>query len=65
MAQTATSALMDRCEEIDELLARIAAARADHFGARPDAVDWGHVGTADHLVSRLRELAEFVAPVAA
>ena len=56
---TATAALMAHCAEIDDLLARIAQARADHFGASPDATDWGHVGTAGEIAARLREIARF------
>lgn len=31
--------------EIDDLLARIQAASADHFGTAPDAVTWDHAGS--------------------
>ena len=44
--------------EIDDLLARLAAHSADHFGYSPDEVNWGHVGTLDHYRARLREITD-------
>jgi hypothetical protein len=44
--------------EIDDLLARLAAHSADHFGYSPDEVTWGHVGTLDHYRARLREITD-------
>ena len=31
----------------------------DHMGVSPDAVNWGNVGTAQHLLSLLNEAAKF------
>ena len=45
--------------EIDRLLADLAALSAEHFNASPDAVTWGHVGNANHIRDRLREIASF------
>jgi hypothetical protein len=42
--------------DIDVMLARLAAHRADHFGYSPEEVNWGHVGTLDHYRARLREI---------
>lgn len=44
--------------EIDEIIARLAALSADHFGYSPEGVNWGHVGTLDHYRARLREISE-------
>jgi hypothetical protein len=46
--------------EIDDLLARIQAASADHFGTEPEAVTWGHAGSLGFVTERLKEIAEFL-----
>jgi hypothetical protein len=46
--------------EIDALLARIQTASADHFGAEPEAVTWGHAGSLGFVTERLKEIAEFL-----
>ncbi len=45
--------------EIDRLLADLAALSADHFHTSPDAITWGHVGTANHIRDRLQDIACF------
>ena len=42
--------------EIDAMLERLAALSADHFGASPDEIHWGHVGTLNHHRAKLREI---------
>lgn len=44
--------------DIDVMLARLAAHSADHFGSSPDEVNWGHVGTLDYYCARLREITD-------
>ena len=44
--------------EIDVMLARLAALSVDHFGSSPEEVNWGHVGTLDHYRARLREITD-------
>jgi hypothetical protein len=44
--------------EIDAMLARLAGLSADHFGAHPDEINWGHVGTLNHYRARLREITD-------
>jgi hypothetical protein len=44
--------------EIDEMLARLMAHSADHFGYSRGEVNWGHVGTLDHYRARLREITD-------
>jgi hypothetical protein len=39
--------------EIDAMLARIAKLSEDHFGADPDKVNWGDVGTLDDYARHL------------
>ena len=61
--QTSTAALatfIARKAEIDDLLARLQAASANHFNATPDEVHWGHAGTLDHVAEQLRDIAEFL-----
>ena len=58
--ETALRAFMVTCAEIDDLLGRIHALRDDHFGADPDAVHWGDVGSAGNVADKLRQaLAHF------
>lgn len=45
--------------EIDLLLAELASLSAEHFRADPDGIHWGHVGTANHIRDRLREVSNF------
>lgn len=42
--------------DIDVMLARLAAHSADHFGYSPDEVNWGNVATLDYYRARLREI---------
>ncbi len=44
--------------EFDALLADLQRMSDDHFGADPEAVLWGHVGTLERWNSRLREVAD-------
>ena len=44
--------------EFDALLVDLQRLSNDHFGADPEAVLWGHVGTLEHWNSRLREVAD-------
>jgi hypothetical protein len=55
----ALAAFISAKTEIDRLLADLAALSADHFHASPDEVNWGHVGTANHIRGRLREITSF------
>lgn len=55
----AQDAFIGKCSEIDALLSRLQAVRAEHFGADPDFVDWGHVGSATHIAELLKQAAEF------
>jgi hypothetical protein len=55
----ALAAFIAAKSEIDSLLAELAALSADHFHANPDEINWGHVGTANHIRERLQEIASF------
>jgi hypothetical protein len=55
--EQALAAFIAAKTEIERLLAELAALSADHFHVSPDAIDWGHVGTASHIRERLQEVA--------
>jgi len=58
--QQALAAFVGRKAEIDALLARLAAASADHFGCDPDEVTWADEGSLSHVEQQLREIAAFL-----
>lgn len=58
--RTACEAFVQKKAEIDSLLARLQQHSADHFGVNPDAVQWGHVGDLEHVLSHLREITDSV-----
>ena len=44
--------------EIDAMLTRIAKLSEDHFGADPDKVNWGDVGTLEDYARHLRRITD-------
>jgi hypothetical protein len=54
----ALNAFVARKAEIDAMLARLAAASADHFGYAPDEINWGHVGTLGHYAELLKRITD-------
>ena len=58
--EAALTAFLTGKAEIDALLARIAAASADHFGAQPDRVTWGDAGSLGFVTERLKAITEFL-----
>ena len=54
----ALDAFMTTKFQIDAMLERLKALSADHFGAAPDAITWGDVGTLDHTRASLREITD-------
>jgi len=58
--QQALAAFIARKAEIDALLARLAAASADHFGRDPEEVTWADEGSLGHVEEKLREIAAFL-----
>jgi hypothetical protein len=44
--------------EIDTMLERLTALSADHFGNDTADINWGHVGTLNHIRASLREIAD-------
>ena len=58
--EAALAAFIGKKAEIDEMLARMQALSDDHFGFDPDAVNWGAIGSLDHVASDLREITDFL-----
>lgn len=58
--QAALVAFVGNKTEIDNLLAEIAAASADHFGVSPDEVHWGHVGDLTSFIHHLRRVTDVI-----
>ncbi len=58
--EAALAAFIGKKAEIDEMLARLQALSDDHFGFDPEAVNWGAVGSIDHIASDLREITDFL-----
>ena len=54
----AIDAFIAKKGEIDAMLARIAKLSEDHFGADPDKVNWGDVGTLDDYARHLRRITD-------
>lgn len=55
---TALGAFVAILNEIDAHIAAIKAVSADHLGTHPDAINWGHVGSAKRALKLLREARE-------
>ena len=54
----AIDAFLAKKAEIDAMLARIAKLSEDHFGADPDKVNWGDVGTLEDYARQLRRITD-------
>ena len=57
MINSAQNAFIAECLKISSLLADITDHCENHFGFDPDAIDWGHVGTAAKVAADLRQIA--------
>ncbi len=56
--EAALAAFMEKKAEIAAMLARLQRLTDDHFNARPDEINWGHVGTLDHYSSLLKRITD-------
>ena len=54
----AIDAFIAKKAEIDAMLTRIAKLSEDHFGADPDKVNWGDVGTLEDYARHLRRITD-------
>lgn len=60
MKRTAEGAFIEAISEISERLEELKAFVVDeHMGVAPETLNWGHVGTAKHLLETLNEAAVF------
>lgn len=58
--QNALQAFVAKKAEIDEMLARLTALSADHFGTDPNNLDWGDVGSLGHHAELLKRITDAV-----
>jgi hypothetical protein len=56
--ENALAAFASKKAEIDEMLTRLQALSADHFGCGPDEVTWSHVGTLEHYAELLKRITD-------
>lgn len=56
---SALSAFIAKKAEIDAMLARLHALSADHFGADPEQVNWGHFGCLEYQASLMKQISDF------
>jgi hypothetical protein len=56
--QTALDASIARKAEIDAMLDRLKALSDEHFGYRPDDINWGHVGTLAGYAALLQRVSD-------
>lgn len=54
----AIDAFITKKAEIDAMLARIAKLSDNHFGADPDKVNWGDVGSLEDYAHHLRRITD-------
>ncbi len=54
----ALAAFLAKKAEIDTALARLTALSADHFGADPNSVNWGTVGTLAFYATQLQRITD-------
>jgi hypothetical protein len=59
---TANDAFIAKCFEIDEMIKKLQALRAEHFNAPADGVHWGHVGDAGYVAEKLEQALNHFAP---
>jgi hypothetical protein len=56
--QEAVDAFIAKKAEINAMLARIAKLSDDHFGADPEKVNWGDVGSLEDYARHLRRITD-------
>jgi hypothetical protein len=52
--QRALAAFIEQVARIEDLAQRLHAAADDHLGCDPEAINWGHAGTATHIAGLLQ-----------
>ena len=56
--RTALDAFIEHKARIDEMLERLQAASADHFGTHPEEINWGDTGFIADIVSDLELISD-------
>ena len=56
--EAALAAFVSKKAEIDAMLARLQGLSDAHWGADPDAVNWGDVGTLEHYAGLLKRITD-------
>jgi len=56
--EAALQAFLARKAEIDAMLVRLAQLSDDYFGADPDSIGWGDVGTLAHYAEQLKRITD-------
>jgi hypothetical protein len=56
--EDALAAFASKKAEIDEMLTRLRALSADHFGCGPGEVTWGHVDSLEHYAELLKRITD-------
>ena len=55
----ALAAFIAKKAEIDTMLARLQAFSEDHFGADPERLNWGDVGSLEYQAHLLKQISDF------
>ncbi len=59
MNEKALNAYVQTMGQIEKYLSELQALVNDHLGNDPESINWGHVGSANHLADLLKEAADF------
>lgn len=55
----ALAAFIAKKAEIDAMLTRLQTFSDDHFGADPEKVNWGHLGSLEYQAHLLKQISDF------
>lgn len=58
-SEDALNAYISTLTQIREKLAALTALADDHIGHAPEGINWSHVGSANHILEELCEIAAF------
>lgn len=58
--EKALNAYIATIAEIKSKLDALTEKAYDHLGHSPEEINWGHVGTAKHILEQLTEITEFL-----
>lgn len=58
--ENALDAYLATIAEINAKLAVLTEQANNHLGHSPEEINWGHVGTAQHVLKQLAEITEFL-----